>query len=241
MVLASAREVLAQHHEDRIVEVTIFVPKGEELARRTFNPRLGIRGGISILGTTGIVKPYSHEAYKDTIRCSLDIARATGCKHVVLSTGSRSEQYAQRMFTDLPESAFIQIGDHVAYTLGDASARQLERVTTALFFGKLVKIAQGRMNTHVGEGLVQLNLLSQDAQRQAVPEKVLIEMKKAHTAREVLAILVRHRQHGFINHLCRTALRHSRAWTEKRLRLSLVLFSFTGDILWYDGESIKVA
>ena len=97
--------------------VEIFVPRGEELARHTLNPRLGIVGGISILGTTGLVKPFSHQAYRATIASSLRVARAAGLTHIGFSTGGKSEGYLKALLPDLPEEAFVQMGDYVRFAL----------------------------------------------------------------------------------------------------------------------------
>ncbi len=97
--------------------VEIFVPRGEELARHTLNPRLGILGGISILGTTGLVKPFSHQAYRATIAASLRVARAAGLSHIAFSTGGKSEGYLKALLPDLPEEAFVQMGDYVRFAL----------------------------------------------------------------------------------------------------------------------------
>jgi cobalt-precorrin-5B (C1)-methyltransferase len=239
MVVSSATEVLLSHSKERSVEITLFVPGGEDLAQRTFNPRLGIVGGISILGTTGIVTPYSHEAYKETIRSSLDIARATGCRHIILSTGSRSEQCATRQFSHLPESAFIQMGDHVAFALREASKRAFAQITVSVFFGKLVKIAHGSMNTHVQEGILKLDLLVQEAKKLRLPEAAITRMRGAHTAREAFGIIRSCGHHALIAHLCRNAIERMGGWVGGRLLLSLILFSFAGEPVWYGHDSTE--
>jgi cobalt-precorrin-5B (C1)-methyltransferase len=111
MINQAITETLAQHDLQRAVTVEVFVPRGAEIAKKTLNARLGILGGISILGTTGLVRPMSHDAFIATIKSGLSVARASGNSKVVLTTGRRSERYAQQRWPLLAEEAFIQIGD----------------------------------------------------------------------------------------------------------------------------------
>jgi cobalt-precorrin-5B (C1)-methyltransferase len=117
MIACSVGEAAGSRLDATGIRVTISVPKGEALAKRTLNPRLGIVGGISILGTTGMVIPYSVEAYTACISQALDVAAAAGGGEVVLTTGRRSEKFAQRELTTLAEEGFIQAGDFIGYSL----------------------------------------------------------------------------------------------------------------------------
>ncbi|QLA14532.1 cobalamin biosynthesis protein CbiD [Desulfolutivibrio sulfodismutans DSM 3696] len=126
----------------------VDVEDGEALAARTMNPRLGIVGGVSILGTSGIVKPFSHEAWKGAVREALDVARALGVAHVGLSTGRRSEKALRRTLPQLPEQAFVQIADFFGFSLEEAAGRGFAAVTLCAYPGKLVKMAMGLRNTH---------------------------------------------------------------------------------------------
>ncbi|MEF3698824.1 cobalt-precorrin-5B (C(1))-methyltransferase CbiD [Desulfolutivibrio sp.] len=129
------------------LSAVVDVEDGEALAARTMNPRLGIVGGVSILGTSGIVKPFSHEAWKGAVREALDVARAMGLDHVGLSTGRRSEKALRRTLPRLPEQAFVQIADFFGYSL-EAAGRGFAAVTLCAYPGKLVKMAMGLGNTH---------------------------------------------------------------------------------------------
>ena len=135
------------------------MPGGEELARHTLNPRLGIVGGLSILGTTGLVKPFSHAAYRATIVASLKVARALGLKQVVFSTGGKSESHMQAQLPELPVEAFVQMGDYVRFALKAAGNLGFAEITVAAFFGKALKIAEGRGHTHASRGLADLKEL----------------------------------------------------------------------------------
>lgn len=162
----------------------ISIPDGEERARRTLNARLGIIGGLSVLGTTGIVTPISHQAWTDTIDAALGVAKAAGCTRVVASTGRSSEQAAEKLLT-LPEEAFILMGDHVGH-LADACARRgVKELMLAAQFAKLVKIACGHPQTHAAVVTLDLETVTGWA-REAGLDAVLIErLEWAHTAREL--------------------------------------------------------
>ena len=116
------------------------------------NPRLGIKGGISILGVSGIVRPFSHQAFKASIAEALDVARALGHETVGFSSGRRSEALLARARPDLPETALVQAADFFAFSLNQAARRGFAHICWATFGGKLVKMAQGLANTHAHRG-----------------------------------------------------------------------------------------
>lgn len=130
------------------LRVIVSVPEGERLARQTFNPRLGIVGGISILGTQGTVRPYSHQAWKATIEQGLAVAAATGCRDMGLTTGRRSERLLMDKYPHMPQRSFIQVADFAAFSLKAAGAMPFDNLIWGCFFGKLVKLAQGHAYTH---------------------------------------------------------------------------------------------
>ncbi len=142
------------------LEAVIFVPQGEELARKTLNARLGIVGGISILGTTGIVEPISAKAWTDTVSAAMSVAKACGITSVVLTPGRTSETAAMRILPDFPEEAFIQMGDHVGYSLAEAKKHGFAKVVIVGQFGKLVKIAMGNTRTHANDSTLELGFLA---------------------------------------------------------------------------------
>jgi len=166
-------------------KVIISIPDGEERAKKTLNARLGIIGGLSILGTSGIVRPISTKAWTDTIDAALDVAKACGCETVVLSTGRSSEMAAQKHLSNLPEEACIMMGDHVAYTLQACARRGFMAPIIACQFAKMLKIACGYENTHAAASELDLAVLhkwAEDANTQ--PEKLAI-IAHANTAREI--------------------------------------------------------
>ena len=132
------------------VNVEIFVADGEEIAKKTLNARIGILGGISILGTTGIVKPFSASAYIASITQGIDVALANGCHTIVINSGGRSENILRQRFNTLPEYAFIQYGNWIGETLNKIKASPLAQVKMGIMLGKACKLAQGELDTHSG-------------------------------------------------------------------------------------------
>ena len=130
------------------VKITISVPNGEEIAKRTFNPRLGIEGGISIIGVSGIVKPFSEEAFIDSIRKCMTVAKASGSERVVINSGGKSERFVKALYPALPTQAFVEYGNYIGATLKIAHELQFEYVTLGVMLGKAVKLAQGHLDTH---------------------------------------------------------------------------------------------
>ena len=128
--------------------ITIFVPHGAEIARRTFNPRLGIEGGISIIGVSGIVKPFSEEAFIDSIRKCMTVAKASGSERVVINSGGKSERFVKALFPTLPQQAFVEYGNYIGETLKMAAELGFKYVTLGVMLGKAVKLAAGHLDTH---------------------------------------------------------------------------------------------
>ena len=139
--------------------VTVSIPGGEALAARTLNARLGIVGGLSILGTTGIVVPYSCAAWIASIHRGIDVARASGVAHVAACTGSASEAAARREHA-LPDVALIEMGDFAGGTLRYLRRHPIPRVTVAGGLAKMAKLAQGRLDLHSGRGALDLAALA---------------------------------------------------------------------------------
>lgn len=183
MITRSVLSVLNEHGKSAPVRVEIYVPKGGELTKKTLNERLGIIGGISILGTTGIVRPMSHEAYTATIESALSVAEAMNNDRVVLTTGRRSERYSQSVWPDLPEESFIQIGDYFEFSVNAASRRKINSITIAAFFGKAVKMAQGIPCTHAAKSKLTLTRLADWASREVNDSSLTENILNANTAR----------------------------------------------------------
>ena len=141
------REMMRQNIKEK-VRITISVVGGEEIARRTFNPRLGIEGGISIIGVSGIVKPFSEEAFIDSIRKCMEVAKASGSERVVINSGGKSERFVKALYPDLPQQAFVEYGNYIGKTLTMAHELDFRHVTLGVMLGKAVKLAAGHLDTH---------------------------------------------------------------------------------------------
>ncbi len=158
-----------RHHQDKLpnqslktgIDVTISVPNGEELAAKTFNPKLGIMGGISIIGTSGIVKPFSSEAFICSIRKEMEVAKAMGCKKVIINSGAKSEKFVKQQFPDLPNQAFIHYGNFIGETIQIASELNFEEVVMGIMIGKAVKLAEGHLDTHSKKVVMNKDFLIQ--------------------------------------------------------------------------------
>lgn len=127
---------------------TISVPQGAEIARRTFNPRLGIEGGISIIGVSGIVKPFSEEAFIESIRKCMTVAQASDSERVVINSGGKSERFVKALYPHLPQQAFVEYGNYIGETLKIAHELGIKHVTLGVMLGKAVKLAAGHLDTH---------------------------------------------------------------------------------------------
>lgn len=130
------------------LDVTISVPGGEELALRTFNPKLGIVGGISIIGTSGIVRPFSSEAFVEAIRREVEVCQAIGASRLVINSGAKSEKFVKREYPYLPPQAFVHYGNYIGDTLKIADDLHIGKVTMGIMLGKAVKLAEGHLNTY---------------------------------------------------------------------------------------------
>ena len=145
------------------LEVTVSVPGGRELAQRTFNPKLGIIDGISIIGTSGIVRPFSSEAFVNAIRREVEVCKAVGCNHLVINSGARSERFLKAEFPELPMQAFVHFGNFIGETLRIADEVGMEEVTLGIMIGKAVKLAEGHLDTHSKKVIMNQSFLKQVA------------------------------------------------------------------------------
>ena len=153
--------------------ITISVPNGEEIARRTFNPRLGIEGGISIIGVSGIVEPFSEEAFISSIRKCMEVAKASGTDRVVINSGAKSERFLKGHYPNLPSQAFVQYGNYIGETLKIASELQFPKVILGVMLGKAVKLAEGHLDTHSRRATMNLEFIQQLLNEINVPFSII--------------------------------------------------------------------
>ena len=160
-----------------LLSITISVPEGEAIAKRTFNPRLGIEGGISIIGVSGIVKPFSEEAFIDSIRKCMNVAKASGTNRVVINSGGKSERFVKALYPDLPQQAFVEYGNYIGETLKMAHELDIREVTLGVMLGKAVKLAAGHLDTHSRKATMDKVFIQQmlhEADCQADLEKITL-------------------------------------------------------------------
>jgi len=179
LMMAAVVDELAQRFgKAGNVEVTVSIPDGSKIAQKTWNPRLGIVGGLSVLGTTGIVRPFSCAAWIASIHRGVDVARAEGLPHVAGCTGATSEKVVQALY-DLPDCAMLDMGDFAGGLLKYLRRHPVERLTIGGGIGKITKLAQGAMDLHSGRS--QVDFAALDALTEA-------DVRHANTALEAVEI-----------------------------------------------------
>lgn len=180
---ANVREVAGPLLEEHGIEVTISVPDGEEMAKKTLNDRLGIVGGISILGTTGIVHPYSTAAFRASVVQGIEVAATQGQDTVVLTTGGRTEKFVIASLPELGPACFVQMGDFLGPALDACVKENIQHVIIGGMVGKLTKMAQGEVITHANRKAVDTELLADIARSCGAPDDACAEISVAETAR----------------------------------------------------------
>jgi cobalt-precorrin-5B (C1)-methyltransferase len=229
MIREAVQSVLRRFQLERGVRVVISVPDGEEIAKKTLNGRLGIIGGISILGTRGIVVPYSTAAYKASIAQAINVAREAGCRHIVLSTGGKSEKTAMALYPELPEVAFVEMGDFAGFSLKQCKQKQVERVTLVGMMGKFSKLAQGEMMLHSKRAPVDFAFLARVAAEAEVPQALRAEIGGANTAAQVAEMLAAYPLffHKLCEYCCRSCLKE----VQGGMTIETILITMTGSLL----------
>lgn len=175
--------------EERGVDITISVPKGEELGAQTFNPRLGIIGGISILGTTGVVRPYSLDTWVASIGREMQVSKAVGVNHLVLNSGGRSERFLKERFPELPSNAFVQYGNFIGESLTMAKEHGFSKVTLGIMIGKAIKLANGELDTHSKKVTMDMEFVGSLVQKSGASSVVLKSVEKITMARELWDVI----------------------------------------------------
>jgi cobalt-precorrin-5B (C1)-methyltransferase len=232
MINQAIDEVLGELKHSYGVSVIISVPKGEEIAKKTDNPRLGIIGGISILGTTGIVIPYSTASFAASIRQSIDVSRAMGSDSVILTTGGRSEDFARSIYgNSIADHAYIQIGDFIGFAIKQCALKKIKKACVVGFIGKLTKMAMGIKQTHVKGSHVDMNFLAELASRCGADSELVNKIMLANTARHVGELVDDFGLALFYDMLCQEVHRHLSKYSESQLRIKIILLDFEGKII----------
>ena len=187
MMRDTVMDVARTHGDGGDVEVEISIPGGSELAQRTWNPRLGIVEGLSILGTTGIVIPYSCSAWIHSIHRGIDVARAMNLQHVAGCTGSTSEKVVQAMY-ELPDAAMLDMGDFAGGLLKYLRRHPLPKLTIGGGFAKISKLAAGHLDLHSGRSQVDFDELAHWATELGADNNLVDQIRTANTAKQVLSL-----------------------------------------------------
>ena len=233
-ILEIAKDILAKNG----IKVLISVPRGKDLALKTDNPRLGIMGGISILGTSGIVVPYSTASFAAAIRQSIEVTRAMGDDTVVLTTGGRSEDFSRKII-NLPDHCFVQMGDFSGYTVQVCAKKEIKKAYVAGFIGKLAKMAMGVKQTHVKGSKVDMEFLADLARRCGASKDVENSIKKANTARHVFEIINENNISNYFNTVCLEVHKQLGKYSDNKFEIEVIMFDFDGKVIGVFPESNK--
>jgi len=232
MILQALGEVT-----ERPLRVTFSVPGGEAMAAETTNDRLGIVGGISILGTTGIVRPFSTASYRASVVQQIDVAAAQGEDHVVLATGHRSEMLARSLLPKLDMVCFVEVGDFTGIALRRASAKGVRTLHLVAMAGKLTKLSAGVMMTHFHRTDVDTTLLADIARQAGASERLVAAASETATARHFAEVAIETGELEPLRIVCERARAAAVAHAGGRLDVTVWMSDFEGErVLAWAGE-----
>jgi cobalt-precorrin-5B (C1)-methyltransferase len=233
----AVREVLSNepdYLEKQGLTVVISVPEGKKLAKKTLNARLGIIGGISILGTTGKVFPYSTAAWRASVIQAVEVAAKNSTQKVVMATGGRSERFAMQIFPELPEVAFVELSVFTGDALKTCVAHGVQSAVFVGMMGKMVKTAQGHMTTHVAGNQVDFEFLAQICRDTDAPADLVEAVAKANTGRHFLELCQEWNYMQPVQRVVELALASCTDFVEQqggKLELEVILVDFDGAVL----------
>ncbi len=222
------REMMRRNISDEVC-ITISIPKGEETARRTFNPRLGIEGGISVIGVSGIVKPFSEEAFVESIRKCMVVAKASGAGRVVINSGAKSEKFVKRMYPSLPPQAFVEYGNYIGATIEIAHELSIPHITLGVMMGKAVKLAAGHLDTHSRRTTMDKGFIKAMVEEAGCGPQLTEAVEHITLAREIWQLL----PEPFLSHFCDIVIKKCLSYCQPLLpdgQLTIILISEEGKI-----------
>jgi len=211
-------------------EITISVPRGEELAKQTFNPRLGIEGGISILGTTGIVEPKSLAAYKASLSLQLDVIKAAGSVRAALVPGYVGEKFCKEVLS-IKDDIIVKTGDHVGFMFEECAKKGIHQVIFAGHIGKLVKVANGQFNTHCQYGDGRVDTIIRYARMAKAGEEIIRELSLQETAESAGEILRKNNLTVVFDLLAKAVVEKLNELVNSALKINCYILSLQGEIL----------
>ena len=223
-------QLMADHELTRGVDVSVFVPVGKKLGAKTFNPKLGIIDGISIIGTTGRIKPYSLDAYMQSIRKEVDMAVANDNKHIVVNSGGRSERYLKNKFPDLDNLAFLQYGNFIGEMMKTINGSGVHKVSMGIMTGKAVKLAAGNLDTHSKKVVLDHEFLKRIAKECNYPEDIIEQVGKIKMGRELEEIFAFSEEEEFFKQIKENCIQVCQQ-VLKGYEFELLLISNKGEII----------
>ncbi|MBI4335432.1 MAG: cobalamin biosynthesis protein CbiD [Candidatus Omnitrophica bacterium] len=227
MILQEASRILPK---GKGFEVIISVPGGKELAKRTYNPKLGIIGGISIIGTTGIVKPKSLDAYKASLALELDVLKARGYNKVTVVLGYVGDRFCKETLR-LKDDAIIKVGDHIGFILKECAKRRIKEVLLIGHIGKLIKVANGQFNTHYAFGDNRVSSIARYAELRGAGKKVIKDVSSHTTAEAAAGVLKKAGLAGVFERIAKDVSAKAEEFTGNKIKVDSILLSLDGKVL----------
>ncbi|MEK7868505.1 MAG: cobalt-precorrin-5B (C(1))-methyltransferase CbiD [Candidatus Omnitrophota bacterium] len=224
------KEVTRCLSKDKGIEVIISVPEGKEMAKHTFNPRLGIVGGISIIGTTGIVEPKSTDAYKMSLSLQLDVLKAAGYKKATLVLGYVGEKFCKEVL-GLKQDSIVKIGDHIGFMLSLCAKKNIKRVLLIGYIGKLVKVANGQFDTNIRFGDNRIKTIGHYAKLCGAKKEIIEEISAQISAEAAVDILTKHNLTQTFDMIAKKTVDTINKFVNNRLSVSCILLSLHGRVL----------
>lgn len=224
------KEVVPYLAKDKGMEVIISAPGGEDIAKSTFNPRLGIIGGISIIGTTGIVEPKSTDAYKKSLSLYIDVLKAAGHKKVILVLGYVGEKFCKETLVSEPDS-IIKIGDHIGFMLLECAKKNIEKVLIVGHIGKLVKVANGQLDTNIKFGDNRIETIAHYAKLCGAKKKIIEEVSRQASAEATVDILKKHNLTRAFERIAKRTVDVVKKLVNNQLSVRCILLSLCGEEL----------
>jgi cobalt-precorrin-5B (C1)-methyltransferase len=224
------KEVTPYLSKNKGIEVIISVPEGKKIAGSTFNSRLGIVGGISIIGTTGIVEPKSTDAYKKSLSLQIDVLKAAGNKKVTLVLGYVGEKYCKETL-GLEGDSIIKIGDHVGFMLLECAKKDIKNVLLVGHIGKLVKVANGQFDTNIKFGDNRIKTIASYARLCGAKKEIVGEVSRQVTAEATVDILKRQNLTQTFDMVAKRAVEMINELLNSRLSVTCILLSLCGEEL----------
>jgi cobalt-precorrin-5B (C1)-methyltransferase len=228
MISSMLHELSGFYETEHGFDVKPFVPEGEHLAKQTFNPRVGVIGGISVIGTSGRVVPYSSQAFLSSVKSQLSVARESGMNEVILTSGKRSENILKPFNKHLPEIAFIHYGNLIGETLQMAIKKNFQKITLGVMFGKAIKLAEGYMDTHSKNSAFNPGFAAGIAKECGYPEPTVNKIQELKLANAIRDLIPFSQTQPFYNEIAKRCFSQTKTVVKEKAKLSFFLIFDNG-------------